>query len=160
MNDPFFDFISRYFWALALALGAINAIIIYGRTESYRQKDPTLVPGYKMLIRWYFILSNIPWVIMGWGIMSGRVASIWTYLHPRRGGFFTESFFFSIVSLWLLFGYWIYFAGGAETLSKYPGVFRVQLRSVRTIKLYCGIYMLVGVVVFPLLWVNGLPVVK
>ncbi len=159
MTEPF-DFISMYFWAIALAMGPINAVIMYARTKCYRQANPALTAGYKTLLKRYLILPSIPWVIMGWGISSGQVASVWQYLHPRAGGLFVESFFFCVVCLWLLFSYWIFLAQGAETLAKYPGLFNLPVKSVEAIKFFCYIFMLIGLVFFPFLWLHGFPVPK
>lgn len=116
---PVFEIFSRYFWAVAIVVTAINAAIMKRRSKRHIQEDPELAKGYDQLILGFFFLTNIPWVVMGFGCTVGGVPSVFHYFRPRDGDPFVIAWWISVFVLWLLTFYWVFLAKGAEKLAKY-----------------------------------------
>ena len=118
--DTFF----KYFWLVAIVVNGINAVISWVRVQPYIQKKPEHRLGYLKLIRGYVVGTNIPWIVMGIGMTIGGISNIADYFYPRSGNLFVISWWISLWSLILLLSYWIWFRGGAEQLTKYPGLLK------------------------------------
>ncbi|WP_414550749.1 hypothetical protein [Anabaena sp. CCY 0017] len=127
--------IFNYFWLVAIAVNALNAVIFWVRSQPDIQKNPDLRPGYVRLIRSFFVGMSIPWIVMGIGMTIGGVSKITDYFYPRTGNQFVIAFWVSIWALIILSSYWIWFRGGAEQFIKYPGVFKGSPNNPQTIKL-------------------------
>jgi len=84
-------------------------------------QNPALEPGYRKLVRGWLIYGSVPWLIMGAGILAGSVPSTVYYLNPRNGPF-VIAFYTSVIALWVLSFYWLFFRGGAEELIAHPGL--------------------------------------
>lgn len=124
-----------YFWLIAIIVNGVNVVIAWIRAQPYIQKKPALRSGYVKLIRIIFLSLSLPWVIMGLGLISGSVPSITNYFYPRYGNLFVLAYWLSILALLFVCNSWIWFAGGAETLIKYPGIFKFYSSSPKTIRL-------------------------
>lgn len=114
-----FEMFSRYFWAIAIVITAINAAILKHRSKQHIQEEPELAKGYDQLILGFFFWTNIPWVVMGVGSTVGGVPSVFHYFRPRDGDPFVIAWWVSVFILWILSFYWIFLAKGAEKLAKY-----------------------------------------
>lgn len=95
---------------------------------------------------------NIPWVVMGIGILVGGVPSVLSFLRPREGNLFVFAFHMSILVLWALAIWWLYFNQGAEFLVKYPGVMNMNMESVKFVKFYFAACMIGGVIGMIFMW--------
>ena len=84
--------------------------------------NPALVPGYRRLIRAWLIYCNLPWLVMGLGIVLGGVPSVRHYLRPR-GDPYVILFYLSVIADWIWIYRWLFFRGGAEELAAHPGLF-------------------------------------
>jgi hypothetical protein len=116
-----FNFISEYFWVVAIITTVINALIFRKRSRKYIQNNPKLEEGYSILFRGYLFWLNIPWLVMGIGYTAGGVPSVWHYFRPKDGNPFVLAWFGSVFVLWILGTIWLFFKGGAEMLSTHPG---------------------------------------
>jgi hypothetical protein len=89
---------------------------------------------------------------MGIGMIFGGVPSTFTYFAPRHGNLFVIAFYISLVTLYLLGIWWIYFKGGAEFLVKYYGSLYRKYQSPLLVKTYFGISLLGGIVAMAVMW--------
>jgi hypothetical protein len=131
--------LTNYFWLAAIFVNGINAFVMWRRAQPHIQQNPDLRTGYIRLIQSFILGISIPWFIMGAGLMSGYVTKLKDYMYLHTLNPFVMGWWISWWAVILLFSYWIWFQGGAETLIKYPDLFRGNPSSPRTIKLMCFI---------------------
>jgi hypothetical protein len=74
----------RHAWLLFVLVTCFNAAIWWYRARRRIAQDPGLEPGYRQLIRWWVICGNLPWLVMGAGILFGEVPTVFQ-LFFRQG---------------------------------------------------------------------------
>lgn len=155
---PFpFSLFLRYFWLLAIAGTFLNAYILKMRFQKYIIEDPSREVGYEKLFRGYLVYLNIPWVVMGIGIVFGKISTIFDFFYGLRGfNPFIILFWISIILLWALLLVWIYFLGGAEFLIAHPGLLRGNIKSSKLIKIYVALLFVGSIGALFFLWNMGL----
>jgi len=100
-----------------------NAFIIKSRAKRYINRNPNLKEGYEKLFKKFLIYGNIPWLIMGIGDLTGLTKSIFDFFTPQQLNPIVVAFHASVILLWIIGSYWIYFNKGAEFLAQHPGFF-------------------------------------
>jgi hypothetical protein len=145
--------IDKIFWLLAIGITFANAYMIRSRSREAIARKPELKEGYEKIFRGYLIYLNIPWIVMGIGILVGGASSVSDYFNPRAGNPFVLAFHLSVVVLWLLSIVWIYFRGGAEFLVAHPGV--VNIKSALALKFLFALMLLGGVFALIIMWSEG-----
>lgn len=111
----------RYTWLLFIFITCLNGVVWRWRARKHISADPALAPGYARLIRGWLIYGNLPWVVMGLGILFGGVPTTFHYFNPRNGPV-VLLWYGIVVALWVASVYWIFFRGGAELLIAHPGL--------------------------------------
>ena len=150
------DLLSSYFWAFALVIGVVNFFIVRQRAVREMAKKPELREGYEKLLRGYAVATNLPWVVMGLGMLLGGVPSIWSFFRPRDGNPFVLAWYVTVIAVNTIVSLWVLLQGGADFLVAHPGIVRGQ--SSAAIKLQFGLG-LVGMAVFVgMLWFSNLPI--
>jgi hypothetical protein len=124
----------KHFWVAFILMTFVNGAIWWRRSSEYRERDPSLTESYRSLIRGFVTWTNIPWVVMGAGILSGGVPSIFHYFNPSYPSPFVAAFFGSIFLLWVAGTYWLFALGGAEQLVRHPGLVQPSISSPVLIK--------------------------
>jgi hypothetical protein len=157
MIEIVMDIIEKSFWLVAIIVTFINAYILKSRSQEAIARNPELKEGYEKIFRGYLIYLNIPWMVMGIGILFGGVSGVFDYFNPRAGNPFVLAFHISVVALWALSLYWIYFRGGAEFLVKHPGIMNTDIKSALALKLIFALMLLVGVLVLAFMWSGNFP---
>lgn len=132
----FFTAIDKWFWAAAIGITCLNAVIFHVRAKRLIREHPDLADGYTAIVRGTLIWGNIPWIIMGIGCLVGGVPSASHFIHPEDGNPFVLAFDGSIFLLWCLGTFWLFFRGGAEMLVKHPGLLSTDFGSPRSVKLF------------------------
>jgi hypothetical protein len=112
----------RHAWLGFIAVTVANALILKFRSRAHIQRQPELAAGYQQLFYGVLLWGNIPWVVMGIGILFGGVHGVLSYLRPRDGNPFVLAWFGVVVALWLLGFHWLFARRGAEFLVKHPGL--------------------------------------
>lgn len=135
LGGGYLEILISYFWLIAIIINGVNAVIAWIRSQQYVQKKPALRSGYVKLILSIFLCLNIPWIVMGLGLTSGSVSNFANYFYPRYGNPFILAYWASILGLIFVYNTWIWFAGGAEILIKYPGILKFNPSNPKTIKL-------------------------
>jgi hypothetical protein len=126
----------KHFWVAFILITFLNGAIWWWRGTEHRDRDPSLTEGYRSLVLGFVTWGNIPWLIMGSGILFGGVPSIFHYLNPRYPSPFVTAFFASIFVLWGASIYWLFARGGAEQLVRHPGLVHPQTKSPALIKAF------------------------
>ena len=129
-----FTLIAKNFWVIAILATSINFLIFKDKAKDYVKQNPDLSVDYEKLFKHYFFWFNIPWIIMGIGIVTSGVPDISGYFRPQDGNPFVLVWYISIFSLWAVGTYWLIFKGGAEMLIKCPGALRGNVTSPLFIK--------------------------
>jgi hypothetical protein len=80
---------------------------------------------------------------MGLGLTSGGVSNLANYFYPRYGNPFILAYWLSILGLIFIYNAWIWFASGAETLIKHPGILRFNPSNSKTIRLTSLLLLLI-----------------
>jgi hypothetical protein len=136
----------RHLWLLCIAATIINALIFWVRSRHHGYNDPSLEGGYCQLFWGILTWGNIPWVIMGLGILVGGVPSTFHYFRPRDGNPFVLAFFASVFIIWALGTYWLFVRNGAEMITRHPGLFNGDIKSPAFIKLFWCLCLAGGIV--------------
>jgi hypothetical protein len=152
--DNLLQVIFRNAWIFLLLLTFANAASWWSRGKKEIVKHPELEKGYRKLVRNFMLLNNVPWVVMGIGILYGGVPTALHFLSPGNGPF-VIAFWVSVIATWVVIAYWVLFRGGAQDLLRYPGLLNSNIRDTRTVKaliLLAGLGGAIGLAV--MLFVN------
>ena len=150
--------IEKWFWLIAIGVTCLNAYLLHSRAQQEIARNPELADGYRQLITGHLILFNLPWLVMGLGMLLGRTHDVFEYLNPGSGNPYVVGFHVSGIIESALISYWIYVANGAEVLITHPGVMNVDIKSPLVLKLFFAIGLLGGVAAEILIWSGRLPV--
>ena len=66
---------------------------------------------------------------MGFGIVIGKVPSMFHFFRPRDGNPYVIAFFVTVIVLWILGTYWLIFRGGAKMIATHPGFLNVDIKN-------------------------------
>ncbi|TGL88638.1 hypothetical protein EHQ68_08335 [Leptospira congkakensis] len=116
----------NHIWIVFIIVTVFNALVLKFRSQKYIKAKPELEPGYDKLVKGIIFYGNIPWVIVGIGNLSQYTTGLFDYLYLNTFNPFIIIFYISILVIWLLAFYWIYFKQGAEFLIEHPGLIRVR----------------------------------
>jgi len=123
----------RHAWVLFVCITCVNAAVWWYRGRGMVARNPDLEPGYRRLIRGWVIYGNLPWLVMGAGILWGGVPTVVHYFNPRNGPF-VVAFYVTVVTLWIAAFYWLFFRRGAEQLVAHPGLLNLPYERPWTVK--------------------------
>ena len=129
MDVDTFVLIARYFWVLFIAVTCINGAIFHLRARRESREHPELAAGYATLVRGWFFWGNLPWMVMGLGVVIGGVPTVFHFFVPRQGDPWVLVWFASSIVVYVLGTFWIFLRGGAEMLARHYGLFSGSVRS-------------------------------
>lgn len=130
------ELLLRHFWLVLIAVTVGNGYAWWTSVQSRIRINPNLEPGYRRLYWGYMIWCNVPWILMGVGILSGQVAGVHDFLRPTEGTPFVLLWYGAMGALICLGTYWIVLGGGAEMLERHPGVYMVPPWSANKLRLF------------------------
>jgi hypothetical protein len=151
------DWIFRNVWIGFIAVQCANGAAWWSRARKEIAVHPELESGYRMLVRRFVVFGNIPWIVMGFGIVYGGVPNMFHYFNPRNGPF-VAAFWVTLVALWIAGGYWILIRDGADTLIRYPGLLNVRVREIWAVKSLTILVLLGGAIGFAIMMLADSPV--
>ena len=143
--DQLFLLISEYFWLLALGMGCFN----YWKAQ---EALPVLENGEqssqaRAYLNKITFFMNLPWVVMGFGHISGYTPHVWSYFRPQDGNPFVMTWLAVVFGVSLLYAWWVCLAGGAERVRELKFM-KAETQSVMAVKAVA----ILNVLAFPL-WV-------
>src|SRR5438046_8231312 len=94
--------IEKIFWVIAIGVTCVNAYLLRSRAQKEIARKPELAEGYAQLIKGNLVFLNIPWLVMGLGILLGGTRDVFDYFDPRSGNFYVIAFHITIIVLWAL----------------------------------------------------------
>ena len=125
------DYITKFFWALGLIFAVWEHYSWTTKKNQLLLQQPELADSYDRVMWGHTIFYSLPWLVMGIGILSGRVDNVFDFLRPRSGNAFVLAFYFIIVVSTLPLAVWVWAFGGASYLSPYmkksPAYIKLQL---------------------------------
>ena len=134
----------RHAWILFIGATCVNALLWWNRGRAEAARNPELAPGYRALVGGFLIYGNLPWLVMGLGIVAGGVPSVAHYFDPRNGPF-VILFYVTIVALWVASTHWVFVRSGAEALVRHPGLLKIDVEAPWAIKMFLLLSLAGGV---------------
>jgi hypothetical protein len=150
-------FKSPHLWLFFVFSWCANAVIFHVRARQDIKEHPELAEGYTALIRGWLFWGSLPWLVMAFGLETGRVPTIWHYFRPRDGNPYVLALFGCVVALWLLGFFWIFLRDGAEMLARHARILRGVLLSPAQVKLMFLLCVGGGIAALIFLWVADAP---
>jgi hypothetical protein len=108
------DLASQYFWAIALALSALN----YFKTSKQFAAVPHDGGARKYLNRLALGLA-LPWVCAGIGQLTGVAPTVWHYFRPQDGNPFVWAWLALYFGFACIYAWWVLLAGGASKVHRF-----------------------------------------
>jgi uncharacterized membrane protein len=158
------EFILKYIWIIFIISSIANASYFKKLSKEYVSENPELEKTYDGYIKNFLIFGNIPWVIMGLGMLTGMTDSILEYFNPREMNPIVLMLHASIIMIYILAIRWIYFKNGAEFIEKHPGLMRKSTFSgkrnvtAKEVKLFFPLPLLGGIIAMVAMWTIGFPI--
>ena len=115
------EVVFKHFWLAFVVVTIINARYWWAGVQGRIRAQPELEAGYRRLYRGYLFWGNVPWLLMGAGILSGQVQWMFDFLQPRSGNPYVLAWWWAMAALLALGTVWMLWGGGAETLARHPG---------------------------------------
>ena len=141
-----FELIAKYFWILFILMTFLNVYLMKKRVAPYIAKNPSLEMGYNKIFKALSTWGNLPWVVMGYGIITNNVPTMFHYFRPQDQNPYVLAWFASMFLIYLLLIHWVFFKNGAERLIKHRGVFNQDFTSTIWVKIMTLLMMVSGVV--------------
>jgi len=113
------NFLLRHLWAAFVVIVGVNHVLSVKRLRAATREDPVARAKGGQLLIGVSLLQLVPWIILGIGILSGSVASVFTAFSPRFDNPYIASVWVYAIASSALVSVWILFAGGATFVSKY-----------------------------------------
>lgn len=158
------EILFKHFWIMLIIVTIANASIMKTRSKQYIAEDPELEDGYNKIFKIFIVYGNIPWVIMGLGILLGFTQTVFDYFSPRSMNPFVLLFHASIIIIYFITIKGMYFQGGAEFLARHPGIFErsgffsnKKNASATEIKLWLGLMLMGGIIAMSAMWIMDIP---
>lgn len=136
----------NYIWIAIIAVTVINALVWWRRAREQIARKPELRQGYKRLVLGLIFWGNIPWIVMGLGLLVGAVASPYDYLKPWEANVWVLAWYATVICLWVLWLWWLFRRSGAQTLVDHPGLFNTSLSKPGHVKLLACAATFIGIV--------------
>jgi len=113
--------LSDHYWIIFIAVTVANGLYWKSNSKKYIAEKPERKEGYRKLLNGWLIYGNIPWIIMGIGMLTGMTKNSVEFKLPSQNAIVIIYFLYMLFIL--IFGsYWLYFKGGAEMLVDHPGM--------------------------------------
>lgn len=113
----FFSIVGRYFWLLCLIISAINYAVGMRSLASMGPSDPRASAAAVALRRWFVVVSDLPWIVMGWAILVGGVPNIWYFFRPQDRNPYVLVWFATVFAIFVWFAFWVFILAGAEKVA-------------------------------------------
>jgi hypothetical protein len=111
----------RHTWLLFILVTCLNGASWWRESRSRIRADRALASGYTRLLRGWLVFGNLPWIVMGIGILTADLPTSFHYLNPRNGPVVLV-WYATVVAEWVALLYWTFLRHGAETLAAHPGL--------------------------------------
>lgn len=108
--------ISRYFWVFGIASSLYNYVVAIRRIHRSTAGNAERAALARRYLRWLWLGSTVPWLVMGWGIVSGNVPDVFHYFRPQDRNPHVVAFFAALLLVLLCYALWVFCADGARKI--------------------------------------------
>jgi hypothetical protein len=108
-----FALIGRYFWLICIAIAGLNYVSAVRTAADLTELTDAQRARRKNLIQRGFALSTLPWLVMGFGIVTRRVDGVFSYFDPSAGNVCVWAWYVSLFLVACGFCFWVFVRGGA-----------------------------------------------
>ncbi len=122
-----FEFLFRHFWLLAIGTGILNYFLIRKNVRPFIEEDPSREPGYEQYLNFLLLFLVLPWMIVGAGILSGELNTVFDMLNPRSGHWIVKIVWVLFGSFFVVHAAWVLGGSGAEFYENHPGLLRMNI---------------------------------
>jgi hypothetical protein len=149
-----FQFFSRYFWAIAIGISLINYVIGRRRIVAANGLNEIQQSETLGLFGRLYLLSDVPWLVMGWGVLFGGVPSVFSFFLPQDHNPYVTYWYGSLLLLAVVNALWIMLADGARRVRELQqlGVFGARQKNSATPEWSIKLLAVLGPV-FVLIWI-------
>jgi len=114
-----FEAIIRHLWAVIIIVNLLNVTLLKKRIKEHIAEDAGLAAGYNSLLKKFAIYLNLPWALMGAGVMVGRIESFPDIFMIKGNDPFILGWWIALMLEIAFINYWVSYRDGAATLLKY-----------------------------------------
>jgi hypothetical protein len=109
----FFALIGKYFWLMIIGVAVANYFLAdrFGDSGAEEGVDGALRRKY---LGWFWGLSIVPWLVMGYGQVVGGVPNVWALFRPQDRNPHVWAVYASILAVYAIVVYWVLFRDGAR----------------------------------------------
>ena len=101
------EVVFKHFWLAFVVVTIINARYWRAGVQGRIRAQPELEAGYRRLYRGYLFWGNVPWLLMGAGVLSGQVQWMFDFLQPRSGNPYVLAWWWAMAALLALGTVWM-----------------------------------------------------
>jgi hypothetical protein len=138
-------FFDKFFWVVVILVTLGNAAAWRRRGKQHISADPPLAPGYRRLTLGFALWGNIPWVVMGLGVLAGGLTTR-DYLRPWEGNPWVLAWYLTVILLWGILLWWVLRGRGAASIVAHPGLLSIPITRPKHVKLLALLGVAAGIV--------------
>lgn len=146
----------NYSWIAFIGVTVANALVWRHRALPHIARKPELREGYKRLVLGLMLWGNIPWLVMGLGLLVGSVSSFYDYLRPREARPWVLAWYATCIGVWVRWLWWLFRQDGAQTLVDHPGLLNIPLSKAKYFKLLACALTLSGIIGMAMAFSQGM----
>ena len=149
-----FQLFARYFGAIAIGMSLINYAIGRRRLVSESGLSEIRRNDAQSLFGRLCLFSNVPWLVMGWGVLFGGVPSVFSYFRPQDHNPYVTYWYGSLLLLAVVGALWVLLGNGARRIRELQqlGVFGARQKNSATSEWAIKLLAALGPV-FVLFWI-------
>jgi len=111
-----FSLFARCFWLIALGISLINYVMGRRRITAAVGQNPNRLGETLGLFGRLSLFSNLPWRVMGWGVLFGSVPSVFSYFRLQDRNTYVIDWYASLMLLSVSNALWVMLGDGARRL--------------------------------------------
>lgn len=150
------ELIFRHSWLFLVFATSLNAFTWWFRGRAVRAEHPERTSSYNRMLVWLLFAGNLPWLILGGGVLFGG------FILPLDPIILSEMNAWGW-AFWLCIPFWsiglvlyVFVFGGAEELSKHPGLINIPIawQTPNVWRLIVIALFVLQVMLLPTVWMN------
>jgi hypothetical protein len=130
---------SRWDWAITLAFLIGNGLWLRSRAERFGLEHPELEPGFRKIVRAFFVYFGTACLLWGFGVLTGLGGHLISRRSPPTG--YETACLVLGLAVAVRSAVWVYSQGGAAFLARHAMLFRHWPSSVAGNKIAWGIIL-------------------
>lgn len=139
----------KYFWFVATAINIYTVLMAWGTTKKLIAEKPENKQILNHSVRWLSVLYIIPFLLLGIFQTQGGFKHPFFIFSGNYSNIFILLSWLSLIAMWSLGCYWIFFKGGAKAFAMLKPVTLkgVNINEIGA-KLFFGFFFVFGLIIF------------